>query len=157
MGLAARRGSHRRHQHSLRGKTRGPKTIPALGADAKSHRGMSRLSRQLSGFNAIAPVLVNDTRRIQIGNTIVQAVPLKVLFFKVIQSIKENPLTLLCQEDDCERCNAVRKFVGEISRPYHNKLLSFDHMQGISLSFEILQGKLSGIFGWYGAQLNTSR
>ena len=61
-----------------------------------------------AGFNAIAPVLVNDTRAIQIGNTIVQAVPLKVLFFKVINIIKENPLALLCQQDDCERCNAVR-------------------------------------------------
>jgi aminoglycoside 3-N-acetyltransferase len=61
-----------------------------------------------AGFNAIAPVLVNDTRKVQIGNTIVQAVPLKVLFFKVINLIKENPLALLCQQDDCERCNAVR-------------------------------------------------
>jgi aminoglycoside 3-N-acetyltransferase len=64
-----------------------------------------------AGFNAIAPVLVNDTRKIQIGNTIVQAVPLKVLFFKVINIIKENPLALLCQQDDCERCNAVREAV----------------------------------------------
>ena len=64
-----------------------------------------------AGFNAIAPVLVNDTRKIQIGNTIVQAVPLKVLFFKVINIIKENPLALLCQQDDCERCNAVRQAV----------------------------------------------
>ncbi|MFZ1041572.1 MAG: AAC(3) family N-acetyltransferase [Anaerolineales bacterium] len=64
-----------------------------------------------AGFNVIAPVLVNDTRRIQIGNTIVQAVPLKVLFFKVINILKENPLALLCQQDDCERCNAVREAV----------------------------------------------
>ena len=64
-----------------------------------------------AGFNAIAPVLVNDTRAIQIGNTVVQAVPLKVLFFKVINSIKENPLALLCQQDDCERCTAVREAV----------------------------------------------
>ena len=48
MGPIARRGSHRQYQHSLRGKTRGTKTIPALGIDAESHRGMSRLSRRLS-------------------------------------------------------------------------------------------------------------
>jgi aminoglycoside 3-N-acetyltransferase len=61
-----------------------------------------------SGFEAIAPDLESDIRRIQIGNAIVQAMPLKVLFLAVIARIKEDPLALLCQRDDCERCNAVR-------------------------------------------------
>ncbi len=64
-----------------------------------------------AGFNTIAPVLVNDTRAIQIGNTVVQAVSLRVLFVNVIRILKENPLALLCQQDDCERCNAVREAV----------------------------------------------
>jgi len=64
-----------------------------------------------AGFNAIAPALVNDTRAIQIGNTVVQAVSLRVLFVNVIHILKENPLALLCQQDDCERCNAVREAV----------------------------------------------
>ncbi|HEY9152746.1 MAG TPA: AAC(3) family N-acetyltransferase [Anaerolineales bacterium] len=61
-----------------------------------------------AGFNAITPELVNNVRMIQIGNTIVQAVSLRVLFSKAIQVLKENPLALLCERDDCERCNAVR-------------------------------------------------
>jgi len=64
-----------------------------------------------AGFNAIAPYLLNDTRKIQVGNAIVQAVPLRVLFSKAMQIIKENPLALLCEREDCERCNAVREAV----------------------------------------------
>jgi len=64
-----------------------------------------------AGFDAIAPDLIHDTRTIQAGNTIAQAVSLRVLFVKVIQIVKENPLALLCQRDDCERCNAVREAV----------------------------------------------
>jgi aminoglycoside 3-N-acetyltransferase len=64
-----------------------------------------------AGFNAIAPYLLNDTRKIEVGNTIVQAVPLKALFSKAIQVIKENPLALLCEREGCERCNAVREAV----------------------------------------------
>ena len=64
-----------------------------------------------AGFNAIASELVNDTRAIQIGNTVVQAVSLRVLFVKVICILKENPLALLCERGDCERCNAVRESV----------------------------------------------
>jgi len=61
-----------------------------------------------AGFNAITPELVKDTRTIHAGDATVQAVPLKLLFLKVIYIIKENPLALLCQRDDCERCNAIR-------------------------------------------------
>ncbi|MGA7194614.1 MAG: AAC(3) family N-acetyltransferase [Anaerolineales bacterium] len=64
-----------------------------------------------AGFNVIVPELVNHVRMIQIGNTIVQAVSLRILFVKVIQILKENPLALLCEREDCERCNAVREFV----------------------------------------------
>ena len=64
-----------------------------------------------AGFDSIAPDLVNDVKKIQVGNTIVQAVALRTLFVKVIQILKENPLALLCQRDDCERCNAVREAV----------------------------------------------
>jgi aminoglycoside 3-N-acetyltransferase len=61
-----------------------------------------------AGFNALAPELEQDVRKIQVGHTIVQAVSLEVLFSKVIEVIKENPLALLCERDDCERCSAVR-------------------------------------------------
>jgi aminoglycoside 3-N-acetyltransferase len=61
-----------------------------------------------AGFNAIAPELVNNVRMIQIGNTLVQATSLRILFSTVIRILKENPLALLCERDDCERCNAIR-------------------------------------------------
>ena len=64
-----------------------------------------------AGFNAIAPELVKDTRKIQVGTTIVQAVPMQALFSITIERIKENPLALLCEREDCERCNAVREAV----------------------------------------------
>ncbi len=62
-----------------------------------------------AGFDAIAPDLIHETRTVKIGSGIVQAVSLKSLFDAVIRRIKEDPLALLCQREDCERCTAVRK------------------------------------------------
>ncbi len=64
-----------------------------------------------AGFNTIAPNLVHDTRTIQAGDAIVQTIPLVRLFLRVMDSITENPLALLCQREDCERCNAVKEAV----------------------------------------------
>ena len=64
-----------------------------------------------AGFQAIAPEMGKVTRKIQIGNSIVQAVPQSMLFRAVIARIKKDPLALLCQQEDCERCNQIRKLV----------------------------------------------
>jgi aminoglycoside 3-N-acetyltransferase len=64
-----------------------------------------------AGFNAIAPYLVRDTRTVQAGDTIVQAISLERLILRAMDIIKEDPLALLCQRDDCERCNAVKEAV----------------------------------------------
>jgi len=64
-----------------------------------------------AGFSAIAANLAHDTRTIQAGDTIVQAIPLVQLFLRVMDLVTENPLALLCQREDCERCNAVREAV----------------------------------------------
>ena len=61
-----------------------------------------------SGFQAIEEVVKSDTRRVEIGKSFVQAVPLKRLFDAVVELIRENPLALLCERMDCERCNAVK-------------------------------------------------
>jgi hypothetical protein len=61
-----------------------------------------------AGFQAIAPDIEKFTRRVQIGNAPVQAVPLKMLFRLVIARIKKDPLALLCQQENCERCNQIR-------------------------------------------------
>jgi len=60
------------------------------------------------GFDAIAPAVEKYTRRVEIGNALVQAVHLKSLIKVVLDQLKENPFALLCQRPDCERCTAVR-------------------------------------------------
>jgi aminoglycoside 3-N-acetyltransferase len=60
------------------------------------------------GFDAIAPAVEKYTRRVEIGNALVQAVHLKSLIKAVLDQLKENPFALLCQRQDCERCTAVR-------------------------------------------------
>jgi aminoglycoside 3-N-acetyltransferase len=61
-----------------------------------------------SGFNAIASYIQPDTRRVEMGNAFIQAVPLRRLLEAVQELIKTDPLALLCQRTDCERCNAIR-------------------------------------------------
>lgn len=60
------------------------------------------------GFNAIAPRLEKYTRRVMIGGALVQAVNLNGLLQSALEMLSENPLALLCDRQDCERCNAVR-------------------------------------------------
>lgn len=64
-----------------------------------------------SGFNAIAPDLEQDTRCVEVGPAQVQALPLARLFEGVRGRLKKNPLDLLCEREDCERCNAIRNSI----------------------------------------------
>jgi hypothetical protein len=64
-----------------------------------------------AGFQAVSRRLSNVTRIVQIGPGIVQAVPLKDLVDTVKQWILDDPLALLCEQPDCERCEAVREAV----------------------------------------------
>jgi aminoglycoside 3-N-acetyltransferase len=64
-----------------------------------------------AGFEAITPKMEKHTRCVQIGEARVQAVPLKELVAVVGGMIKKDPLALLCQQEDCERCNQIRKSV----------------------------------------------
>lgn len=60
------------------------------------------------GFNAIAPRVEKYVRRVRIGGALVQAFPLDKLLRAVVELLNENPLALLCEKKDCERCEAVR-------------------------------------------------
>jgi aminoglycoside 3-N-acetyltransferase len=60
------------------------------------------------GFQAIEDYLTFDTRRVQVGEGSVQAIPLQRLFSVVQELLKKEPLALLCERQDCERCNADR-------------------------------------------------
>jgi len=63
-----------------------------------------------TGFQAIEPYLTFEARRVNMGEAFIQAFPLKRLFDVVQELIKNDPLALLCQRVDCERCNAVRGY-----------------------------------------------
>ena len=60
------------------------------------------------GFEAISPWVEAITRRVQVGEAAVQALPLASLIDIVRQKILADPLALLCSRAECERCNAVR-------------------------------------------------
>jgi aminoglycoside 3-N-acetyltransferase len=62
-----------------------------------------------AGFQDIAIDMERFTRRVQIGDAIVQAMPIQMLFRVVIGVIKKDRLALLCQQADCERCNQIRE------------------------------------------------
>jgi len=64
-----------------------------------------------AGFAAIAPDVEKYTRKTRIGDAYVQALPLPMLFRVVTALIQHDPLALLCRQDDCERCAAVREDV----------------------------------------------
>ncbi|MBN2148654.1 MAG: AAC(3) family N-acetyltransferase [Anaerolineales bacterium] len=63
------------------------------------------------GFQAIAPRLEGKERRVELDQAFIQAVSLEDLTAVVRTMLEEDPLSLLCQCADCERCNAVRAAV----------------------------------------------
>jgi aminoglycoside 3-N-acetyltransferase len=70
-----------------------------------------------AGFQAIAPDLEKDTRQVTIGEARVQALSLKSLFRAVMSRIRLDPLALLCDHQDCERCNQIRSLVQAAGSP----------------------------------------
>ncbi|MGZ9223712.1 MAG: AAC(3) family N-acetyltransferase [Anaerolineales bacterium] len=60
------------------------------------------------GFQAVEEHIKPDTRRVQIGDAFIDAIPLKRLFEVVQSLIRKDPLALLCERTDCERCAAIR-------------------------------------------------
>jgi aminoglycoside 3-N-acetyltransferase len=60
------------------------------------------------GFQAIEEYIRSDTRRVEIGEAFLDALPLKRLFDVVLALIRKDPFALLCERIDCERCTAVR-------------------------------------------------
>ncbi len=63
------------------------------------------------GFYEITPDLEQDVRRVEVGNSFIDAVPLKRLLQVVEARIHKDPLALLCHRQECERCQAVRKML----------------------------------------------
>ncbi|PKO12047.1 MAG: hypothetical protein CVU39_26255 [Chloroflexi bacterium HGW-Chloroflexi-10] len=63
------------------------------------------------GFDQVAPYLVGMTRQTQVGNAILQALPLDPMIQSVASIIREDPEALLCERENCPRCDAVRHHV----------------------------------------------
>ena len=61
-----------------------------------------------TGFNAIAEAIQYDVFRMNLGNAVIQAVPIKVIINAVQDLLRKNPLALLCQRDDCLTCNEIK-------------------------------------------------
>jgi len=66
-----------------------------------------------NGFEALTPRLEQVTRKVVVGEGVIQAMPVVDLIDTVCAMIKDDPIALLCAREDCERCNAVR---GSISK-----------------------------------------
>jgi len=62
-----------------------------------------------NGFEKISPHLAWFTQDIRIGSALVQAISLQSVVAVVQELIAEDPLALLCDREDCERCNDIRK------------------------------------------------
>lgn len=63
------------------------------------------------GFNKIEDYLNGIKKESRIGNALIQAFPLSDLIQTAASVIREDPLSLLCEKPDCERCQAVRNEV----------------------------------------------
>lgn len=62
-----------------------------------------------SGFNILEKDMQPHTKKFQIGEATVQAVPMKILIATVVERLKKNPKDLLCSNPSCLRCNEIRK------------------------------------------------
>ena len=62
------------------------------------------------GFQVIEGYFKFDTRRVEVGDGFIQALPLRRLFSVVNDLLRKDPLALLCERSDCERCNAIRGY-----------------------------------------------
>jgi aminoglycoside 3-N-acetyltransferase len=77
-----------------------------------------------AGFQAIAPDIDKFTRSVKVGDATIQAIPITMLFKAVIARIKKDPLALLCEREDCERCGEIRRWVQNGSKSEKSPLVS---------------------------------
>lgn len=62
-----------------------------------------------AGFQVLQKDLDPFTKKLQVGNALVQAMPMKALVEAVLERLKKNPKDLLCGDISCPRCNEIRK------------------------------------------------
>ncbi|MBN2549331.1 MAG: AAC(3) family N-acetyltransferase [Anaerolineales bacterium] len=62
------------------------------------------------GFNALTPWVEPITRWVKIGEALIRALPLVELVEIACARIESDPLALLCDHANCERCQSVREW-----------------------------------------------
>jgi aminoglycoside 3-N-acetyltransferase len=62
-----------------------------------------------SGFKVLEKDMQPYTKKLQVGNALVQAMPMKALLSAVMERLKKNPKDLLCSDLSCARCNEIRR------------------------------------------------
>lgn len=60
------------------------------------------------GFNQIEPMIETYVRQVKIGSAVIKAMAMNELVTTVTQMIELEPLALLCDRPECERCDSVR-------------------------------------------------
>ncbi len=61
------------------------------------------------GFEKIAVSVQDLLRQVQIGGALVRAYPLQALVERAAGLIRQDPLALLCEQAECERCGEIRR------------------------------------------------
>ncbi len=74
-----------------------------------------------AGFEEISTHLIEVTRRVDVGGTSIQAIPVVELLESVCAILAEDPFALLCSQADCECCNAVRTALSRSMDRYSSK------------------------------------
>ncbi|MDO9088357.1 MAG: AAC(3) family N-acetyltransferase [Anaerolineaceae bacterium] len=62
-----------------------------------------------AGFQKALPNLMGQTKSIQVGLSEVHALPLNEMIPNLVGLIQNDPLALLCEKENCPRCDAVRE------------------------------------------------
>jgi aminoglycoside 3-N-acetyltransferase len=69
------------------------------------------------GFQKALPHLMGLTKSVRIGLSDVHALPLKEMIPILVDLIKHDPLALLCEKENCPRCDAVREHNKQLINP----------------------------------------
>ena len=108
MGAAHGDGSNLQHKYSLCRVGCGSQTVCSLGSHTEWGCTCPGFPGCSDGFESITPQLTDVIRKVEVGEAVIQAMPLDNLIDTACAMIKENPTALLCDREDCERCNTVR-------------------------------------------------
>ena len=68
------------------------------------------------GFEQAATLLAGMTRQTQVGEALIQALPLDPMLQTVAGILRDDPLALLCERDHCPRCDAVRAYAEALTK-----------------------------------------